>query len=79
MTQKDIDKEQAVADCIKYGTPTLGVDHSNYYKPLPFHGPLPASTLKAPELYKCNFCGCSTNAKQRFCCVAGRDADKENE
>ncbi len=31
-TRKDIDKEQAVADCIKYRTPTPGVDHSNHYK-----------------------------------------------
>ena len=31
-TQKEIDKEQAIDDCIKYGTPTPGVDHSNHYK-----------------------------------------------
>jgi len=30
--QKDHDKEEAIADCIKYGTPTLGVDHSNHYE-----------------------------------------------
>ncbi len=30
-TQKDIDKERAYTDCIKYGTPTPGVDHSNHY------------------------------------------------
>lgn len=25
-------KEQARDDCIKYGAPNLGVDHSNHYK-----------------------------------------------
>ncbi len=30
--QKDHDKEKAKADCIKYGTPRMGVDHSNHYK-----------------------------------------------
>lgn len=30
--RKELDKEQAKDDCIKYGTPTLGIDHSNHYK-----------------------------------------------
>ncbi len=25
-------KEQAYDDCVKYGTPTMGIDHSNHYK-----------------------------------------------
>ena len=25
-------KEQAKDDCVKYGAPNLGVDHSNHYK-----------------------------------------------
>ncbi len=29
-------KEQAYDDCIKYGTPTLGVDHGTHYKLLPY-------------------------------------------
>ncbi len=29
--QKDHDKEEAKAECIKYGTPRMGVDHSNHY------------------------------------------------
>lgn len=27
---------QAIDDCIEYGTPTMGVDHSNHYKPVPY-------------------------------------------
>ena len=30
--RKDLDKEIAVAGCIKYGTPTPGVRHSAHYK-----------------------------------------------
>ena len=26
--------------------------------------------------YQCEYCGCRTNARQRFCCDKGRDADK---
>ncbi len=33
-SQKDHDKDKAKADCIKYGTPTMGVDHSSHYKPI---------------------------------------------
>ena len=29
--QKDHDRKEANADCIKHGTPTLGVDHRNHY------------------------------------------------
>ena len=29
-------KEQAYDDCIKGGTPNLGVDHSNHYKKIPY-------------------------------------------
>lgn len=36
-------KEQVRDDCIKYGTPTLGVDHSNHYKKIPYE------TLKEPD------------------------------
>lgn len=32
-SQKDIDKEEAKADCVKHGTPTMGVDHG---KPSPY-------------------------------------------
>ncbi len=31
MTQKELDKERARKDCIKYGTPSPSVDHSNHY------------------------------------------------
>lgn len=34
-TQKDIDKERAVRECINSGTTTRGVDHSNHYRPVP--------------------------------------------
>ncbi len=30
--QKDHDQDEAKADCIKHGTPTMGVDHSNHYE-----------------------------------------------
>ena len=30
--QRDIDKERAIQDCIKYGTPDPSVDHSNHYR-----------------------------------------------
>ena len=29
-------KERAKDDCVKYGAPNLGVDHSNYWKPMPY-------------------------------------------
>lgn len=29
-------KEATKDDCIKYGAPNLGVDHSAHYKPLPY-------------------------------------------
>lgn len=29
------------------------------------------------EFRNCEFCGCHTNARQRFCCDMGRDADRE--
>lgn len=29
--QREIDKIRAVDGCIKYGTPTPGVDHGNHY------------------------------------------------
>ena len=31
-SQEDIDREEAIADCVKYPPPTMGVDHSNHYK-----------------------------------------------
>ena len=31
-SQKDLDKEEAKADCIEHGAPNLGVDHRNHYK-----------------------------------------------
>lgn len=30
--QKELDREEAKADCIEYGAPNLSVDHSNHYK-----------------------------------------------
>ncbi len=30
--QKDHDQEEAKNACIKFGTPTLGVDHRSHYK-----------------------------------------------
>ncbi len=29
-------KDEAVNDCVEYGTPTIGVDHSNHYKPIAY-------------------------------------------
>ncbi len=34
--RKELDREKAKSDCIKYGTPTLGVDHNNHYQPNPY-------------------------------------------
>ncbi len=34
--RKELDREEAYDDCKKYGTPTLGVDHRNHYKPNPY-------------------------------------------
>ena len=31
---KDELRERAYRDCIKYGTPTPGVDHNNHYRPI---------------------------------------------
>lgn len=31
-SQKELDREEARNDCIIYGTPTPGVDHSSHYK-----------------------------------------------
>ena len=48
--QREIDKLRAVKDCIEYGTPTPGVDHSDHYKPNPygeFTGPTLAELTKA--------------------------------
>ncbi len=75
-SQKELDKEQAMDDCIKYGTPTLGVKHG-----IPRYGPLAVteSLLPVPDLHECNFCKCLTNAKQRICCEAGKVADKEKD
>ena len=86
-SQREHDKERAKADCIKSGTPTLGVDHRNHYKPNPYADNTGRKTLaeatedtnKAFNLYECNFCKCLTNAKQRACCEAGKQADKEKE
>lgn len=36
LERKEQLKEQAYDDCKAYGTPTMGIDHSNHYKPLPF-------------------------------------------
>ena len=38
-------KEEAVNECIEYGTPTMGVDHGNHYKPIAY----PARTDPADE------------------------------
>ncbi len=46
--QKETNREEAKADCIKYGTPTLGVDHSNHYKKMPYE------TLKEADKEKSN-------------------------
>src|SRR5690606_26636918 len=37
----------------------------------------PEEAQPAEDDYRtCEFCGCWTNAKQRFCCDKGRDADR---
>ncbi len=43
---KDELRERAYRDCIKYGTPTPGVDHSSHYKKIPYE------TLKEPDKEK---------------------------
>ena len=50
MTQKELDKEQANADFITYGTPTPGVDHSNHWKPLPYPTPAILKLVKLPKI-----------------------------
>ncbi len=30
--QKETNREEAKSDCIKYGAPNLGVDHSSHWK-----------------------------------------------
>ncbi len=44
--QKETDREEAKTDCIKCGTPNLGVDHSNHWKKIPYE------TLKEPDKEK---------------------------
>lgn len=39
------------------------------------HG-IPRRFCTAAHMRKCEFCGCETNAEQRFCCEAARDADR---
>ncbi len=36
---RELLKEQAYDDCVKYGTPTPGVDHSNHNRPNPYADP----------------------------------------
>ncbi len=36
LATKELDREEARNDCIKYGAPNLGVDHSNHYKKIPY-------------------------------------------
>lgn len=77
LEMRELLKKQAYDDCKKYGCPNLGVQHG-----VAKYGPLAVTktTLKAPELYQCEFCKCWTNARQRFCCEAGKQADiKEND
>lgn len=40
-------------------------------------GLAPADGKQQDEFKICEFCGCHTNAKQRFCCDAGMNADKQ--
>ena len=70
---KDLLREQAKDDYIKYGCPTLGVQHGT--EPVPRRAITIESTLLSPDLYECNECHCLTNAKQRICCDAGKLAD----
>lgn len=35
-SQKELDRERAKEDCVKYGIPTPGVDHSSHYKKIPY-------------------------------------------
>ncbi len=34
--QKETNREEAKSDCIKYGAPNLGVDHSSHWKKIPY-------------------------------------------
>ncbi len=36
LAMKELDREEAINDCIKYGAPNLGVDHSNHWKKIPY-------------------------------------------
>ena len=41
--------------------------------------PIAMSEQQKPacDMRKCEFCGCLTNARQRYCCDKGRDADRQ--
>ncbi len=41
--QKETNREDAKADCIKCGAPNLGVDHSSHWKKIPYE------TLTEPD------------------------------
>ncbi len=47
ISEKDVQKDRAVADCINFGTPTLGIDHSSHYRPRGGKGPTLAELTKA--------------------------------
>ena len=34
--QRETDREEAKADCFKYGAPTLGIDHGTHYQSNPY-------------------------------------------
>jgi len=36
LATKELDREETRDDCIKYGAPNLGVDHSNHWKKMPY-------------------------------------------
>ena len=43
LATRELRREEARDDCIKYGAPNLSVDHSNHYKKIPYE------TLKEPD------------------------------
>ena len=48
LATKELDREEARDECIKYGAPNLGVDHSNHYKKIPYE------TLREVDKEKAN-------------------------
>jgi len=79
---------ELVQHCSVYAThATCGYQQMNAAQKTLFDDVIGASGLARSFLYasasrsaaawrRCEFCDCSTNARERICCQAGRDADR---